>query len=115
VQDRGFGSVGENMVSIHVLEVFDMVLPKPTRGTEVKILGVFISVDTIFNFHSLPPIGDPVVILFAKVNLGKGAQVVLKRGEVAIFLQPVEEGDHISVIEQIDGGKPAFLDPSTGS
>jgi hypothetical protein len=74
MKDGSFRGVGENGYPILVAQVLDLVLLQAARGAEVKISGVFIPKDTVFDFCPLAPAGGAVSIFLTEVRLGKVAK-----------------------------------------
>jgi hypothetical protein len=61
MEDRCFGIMREHQIGIIIIEDLDLIFLKATRGTEVKIAGIFVSKGDIFNFCPLPPVGSPLI------------------------------------------------------
>jgi hypothetical protein len=49
--------MGEGDIAILILKIFNLVLPEATRGAKVKVVGVLIAQDAVFDFCMLPPVG----------------------------------------------------------
>jgi hypothetical protein len=72
--------VGENRVAVVIIQVFDLVLLQAPRGAKMEISRVFISEGAALNFGPLPPIGSPVRVFVAKIDLDKRAKALFKAG-----------------------------------
>jgi hypothetical protein len=71
VQDGGFGMVGENRVAAVIIQVFNLVLLQPARGTEMEIARVFVAKKAVLYFGPLPPIRSPIRVFVTKIDLDK--------------------------------------------
>jgi hypothetical protein len=67
----------------------------------VKIAGVFIPKGAVFNFGALAPVGGLGIVDFTKMIFNHAAKGKFKRGKVARFFEPVEEGDDRATIDKI--------------
>jgi hypothetical protein len=75
VQDGGFGMVGENRVAAVIIQVFNLVLLQPARGTEMEIARVFVAKKAVLYFGPLPPIRSPIRVFVTKIDLDKRTEI----------------------------------------
>jgi hypothetical protein len=99
MKDRGLSRVGENLVAISILKVFDLVLPQAARGAKVEVSRIFIPEGAVLNFSTLPPVGGAVKVSLAKMELDCRTKTLLKQGERSRFFQPVQEKDDRTAID----------------
>jgi hypothetical protein len=78
MKDRGLSRVGENLVAISILKVFDLVLPQAARGAKVKVVGVLIAQDAVFDFCTLPPVGHFIGDFLAESGFGKVTELLFQ-------------------------------------
>jgi hypothetical protein len=76
--------VGSDRDTLH-LQGRDRVATKPAGGRGVKKLGVFIAVQGKPHFHPKPPVEGSFLNSEVKGIHGKGAKVIFREGEGAIF------------------------------
>jgi hypothetical protein len=93
VEDGRLGGVREGEVAIVSFKIFDLIFLEATRGTKVKVARVLIAEGAVFDLSSLSPVGSTLEVFLAEMSFCKGAKVMLQRGEVAVFLKSIEEGN----------------------
>jgi hypothetical protein len=102
MKDRGLSRVGEDLVAIFILKVFNLVLPQAAGCAKVEVPRVFVPEGAVLNFCTLPPVGGPVKVLLAQMELDHRTKPLLERGEGPRFFQPVQERDDRAAIAQIN-------------
>jgi hypothetical protein len=75
MENNGFSMMGEGDIAILVLKVFNLVLPEAARSAKVKVVGVLIAQDAVFDFCTLPPVGHFIGDFLAESSFGKVAEI----------------------------------------
>jgi hypothetical protein len=78
VKNSGFSLMGEGDIAILILEVFYLVFPEAAGGTEVKVVGVLVAQDAVFDFCTLPPVGRFVGDFLAESGFGKVTELLFQ-------------------------------------
>jgi hypothetical protein len=58
MKDLDISIMGENKVTIQVVQDLDLIFLKPPRGTKVEVPRVFIPKRAVMNFCPLTPVGS---------------------------------------------------------
>jgi hypothetical protein len=75
MKNNGFSMMGEGDIAILILEVFYLVFLEAAGGAKVKVAGVFVAQDAVFDFCTLPPVGRFVGDFLAESSFGKVAEI----------------------------------------
>jgi hypothetical protein len=115
MQNRGFRQMGEDDISVLIVEVLDLVLLKTAGSAKVNVAGIIVAKDTLFNFCSLPSIDRFVRDLLAESGFCKEAEAMLQGGEVSELFEPVQEGDDGAAVKKVNGREFAIPNPSSNN
>jgi hypothetical protein len=113
MKNNGFSMMGEGDIAILILKVFSLVFSEANGGAKVKVAGVFVAQDAVFDFCTLPLVGCFVGDFLAERSFGKVAELFFQGREVSMFLEAVEERDGSTTVKEVDGREFSVLSPGS--
>jgi hypothetical protein len=113
MENNGFSLMRGDDIAILILKVFNLVLPEATRGAKVKVVGVLIAQDAVFDFCTLPPVSCFIGDFLAEGSFGKVTEPMFQGGKIPMFLKAVEERYDSAAVEEVDGWELPVLSPGS--